>query len=155
MTESTNPSADAIDGIRGSIAYSNLVEALNRVFTRRWTERRLYPDGSSHDFDMLIDIDGEPGAAYVGADRTHMSGMWSAGPGGRISVGVPVSYVPKSGSFGPDGRYRDWVEDMVGTQQERDRYEWGAPGKDVDKIVGLLRILERYLAQRDGPDDHP
>ncbi|MDR1265163.1 MAG: hypothetical protein LBK42_06260 [Propionibacteriaceae bacterium] len=97
---------------------------------------------------MIIDVDGEAGAAYICVGRTYMSGMWSAGPGGRISVGVPVSYVPKSGSFGPDGRYRDWVEDMVGTQQERDRYEWGALGEDVDKIVGLLRILERYLAQR-------
>ncbi|MDR1265160.1 MAG: hypothetical protein LBK42_06245 [Propionibacteriaceae bacterium] len=97
---------------------------------------------------MIIDIDGEPGAAYVCASRTHMSGMWSAGPGGRISVGVPVSYIPNPGWVGPDGRHRDWIRDMIGTDDEKREYRWGALGKDVNDIVGLLRILERYLAQR-------
>jgi hypothetical protein len=148
MTESTDLLDDEIEGIRGSLAYNNLVEALNRVFGGRWAERWIRPDGNPHDFQMIIDIDGEAGAAYICVGRTYMSGMWAAGPGGRISVGVPVSYVPNSGSFGPDGRYRDWVEDMIGTDDEKDRYEWGADGEDVDKIVGLLRILERYLVQR-------
>jgi hypothetical protein len=44
---------------------------------------------------------------------------------------------------------------MIGTDDEKKRYEWGASGKNVDKIVGLLRILERYLAQRGGPESQP
>jgi hypothetical protein len=150
MTKDAGSLDDAIEGIRGSLAYNNLIEALNRVFGGRWSERWIRPDGNPHDFEMIIDIDGEAGAAYIGAGRTYMSGMWSAGPGGRISVGVPVSYVPKSESVGPDGRYRDWVDDMIGTDDEKKCYEWGADGEDVDDIVGLLRILERYLVQRDG-----
>ncbi|MDR1265161.1 MAG: hypothetical protein LBK42_06250 [Propionibacteriaceae bacterium] len=97
---------------------------------------------------MIIDVYGEPGAAYVGAVRTYMSGMWSAGPYGRISVSVPVSYVPKTEAIGPDGRHREPVDDLVGTDEEKHAYRWGALDKDVNDIVGLLRILERYLAQR-------
>jgi hypothetical protein len=37
---------------------------------------------------------------------------------------------------------------MFGTDAEKHEYRWGALGKDVDDIVGLLRILERYLVQR-------
>ncbi|MDR1265676.1 MAG: hypothetical protein LBK42_09015 [Propionibacteriaceae bacterium] len=150
MTKSKDSLADAIEGIRGSLAYKNLLEALDRVFGGRWSERWIRPDGIPHDFQMIIDIDGEEGAAYIGVGRTYMSGMWSAGPGGFISVSVPVSYIPESESAGPDGRYRDWVRDMVGTDEEKREYRWGALGKDVDDIVGLLRILERYLVQRDG-----
>jgi hypothetical protein len=74
--------------------------------------------------------------------------MWAAGPGGFISVSVPVSYVPKAEAVGPDGRHREPVGDLVGTDGEKCKYRWGADGEDIDKIVGLLRILERYLAQR-------
>ncbi|MDR1265674.1 MAG: hypothetical protein LBK42_09005 [Propionibacteriaceae bacterium] len=140
------------EGIRESIAYNNLIAALNRVFGGRWSERWIRPDGNPHDFQMIIDIDGEAGSVYIGAGRTYTSGMWSAGPGGHVTVSVPVSYVPKSESVGPDGRYRDWVEDMIGTDDEKQEYRWGALGKDVDDIVGLLRILERYLAQRGGSE---
>jgi hypothetical protein len=37
---------------------------------------------------------------------------------------------------------------MIGTDDEKYAYRWGADGEDIDDIVGLLRILERYLTQR-------
>jgi hypothetical protein len=148
MTENTGPSVNTVEKIRESLAYNNLVEALVLVFGERWAEGTIYPDANPHDFEMTIDIDGELGAAYVGAVSTYMSGMWAAGPGGFVTASVPVSYIPRLRFVGPDKRYRVKITDTIGTDDEKREYRWGALGKDVDDIVGLLRILERYLAQR-------
>jgi hypothetical protein len=40
------------------------------------------------------------------------------------------------------------VDAVAGDDEEKQEYSWGALGHDVDDIVGLLRILERHLAQR-------
>jgi hypothetical protein len=131
-------------GARASLAFRNLVTALDRVFPVQWAEERIWLDSVPHDFEMLINVYGLPGAAYVNATATWREAESLAGAG-FIGVSVPVA---QGDWFGPDSRPRESARVLVGTVEENREYQRGALGMDVDDIVGLLQILRRYYDQQ-------
>jgi len=78
-----------IDDIRGSLAFRNVCEAMDRVFGSDWSVNTIWPDTPGNDFTAAFDVGGRSCAAYVSAVQTHCEGMYAFGPGGLVGVSVP------------------------------------------------------------------
>ena len=144
-----------VERVRVSLAFINTCQAMDIVFgSDGWRVNTIWPDQNPDDYLMSVDIGGVTAAAYLEAARTYtFRDGW--GPGGLVSVGVPVPgdpyhWVPGGPRFFfPDKVTGDTVVHVVGTPEEQEEFRWGADGVKVDDIVEYLRILKRYLDQQD------
>lgn len=144
---------NTLDQIYHSPAYLNVVTAMNRVFGEQgWRVNSLWPSGNTNDFEMAVDIDNVSRAAYIAVGDTHEHGMYACGPGGSVSVYAPLATGWKF--IFADDSTGDSVRHLEGTEEEQDRYEWGANGTDLPAITGYVQILKRYLDKKKSDDEN-
>ena len=144
-----------VEKVRASWAFINTCRAMDIVFgSDGWCVNTIWPDESTDDYIMSVDIGGVTAAAYLEAGRTYI-GHDGLGPGGLVGVDVPVPgdpyhWVPGGPRFFfPDKVTGDTVDHVAGTPEEQERFHWGADGVKVEEIVEYLRILKHYLDQQD------
>jgi len=139
---------DILDNIYQSPAYVNILKAMNQVFGKdNWCVNCIWPSGNTNDFQMAMGIDGKARVAYVSVSDTHEKGMYSRGPGGGVSICVPLTTAWQF--IFADNVTGDSVRHLEGTEEEQYRYRWGANGSNYPAIEGYVRILKRYLDKKE------
>ena len=128
-----------VDDVRDSLAFRNLTVALNQVFGGSWKINVIFPGTFAKNFDMWLDISGVVKAAYINVVNTHMSGMYSSGPGGRVGVSVPfVSENPIFTYTDPDGRIVRRPVSRVCTDDElKSEADWRAEGANAKRVLAF------------------
>jgi len=142
--------ASALDRIKRSPTYGNLLSAMDTVFgSGGWSIAELWPDevAEAEDFSMRVDIGQIRGAAYLSVGDTHMTGRYAAGPYGHVGISVPDPDVP---TYYPDGIHTGNLLDYCGSAEERKKF--GPSGEDLPGIIAYLELLKRYLDERPPAD---
>jgi len=127
-----------VEQVRESLPFKNIVTAMDRVFPEGWMVEDIHPDAPGLDFVARFTVRG-----YLSVGDTYIYGVRSSG-----TVGISVPWSGPEYWRAPDGTHVIGVDDLIGTAEEKNRFQMGVSGNDADGIESYLDILRRYL---DGP----